>query len=394
MKTGKSLELSVGKLIVGDGEVLEGVHVGVEEGKIAEVSVKGLSGEYGEKVDLEDFVVMPGLIDAHVHIKYTGKPDPIEHTDEYLTIRGVELARRALMSGCTSLADAGAVRNVAFAARNAINDGVVLGPRLFVCGEMITMTGGRSTKPGMRMEVDGPDSARKAARQLLMYYGADFIKLGATGAISSPHTGPRHPQLTVEEMKACVEEAHNCAKKVHAHCYGEQGITNAIEAGADVIVHGQSLTDAHIASMRGRGMMLMPTLKTYWGHYEHWVETGVPERTVTSGIWDLTEANFKKAVREGIPFAMGTDSGMTDNFFGDNPKDLEYMVKWGITPSKAIIAGTMDAARSLAIENKLGSIEEGKLADLLVLREDPTLDITAIRTSLERIMLNGRFVKG
>ncbi|GAF97898.1 unnamed protein product, partial [marine sediment metagenome] len=228
MQTGKSLELSVGKFIVGNGEVLEGVHVGVEEGKIAEVSVKGLSGEYGEKVDLEDFVVMPGLIDAHVHIKYTGKPDTIEHTDEYLAIRGVELARRALMAGCTSLADAGAVRNVAFAARNAINDGVVLGPRLFVCGEMITMTGGRSTKPGMRMEVDGPDSARKAARQLLMYYGADFIKLGATGAISSPHTGPRHPQLTVEEMKACVEEAHNCAKKVHAHCYGEQGITNAI----------------------------------------------------------------------------------------------------------------------------------------------------------------------
>ena len=394
MQTGKSLELSVGKLIVGNGEVLEGVHVGVEEGKIAEVSVKGLSGEYGEKVDLEDFVVMPGLIDAHVHIKYTGKPDTIEHTDEYLAIRGVELARRALMAGCTSLADAGAVRNVAFAARNAINDGVVLGPRLFVCGEMITMTGGRSTKPGMRMEVDGPDSARKAARQLLMYYGADFIKLGATGAISSPHTGPRHPQLTVEEMKACVEEAHNCAKKVHAHCYGEQGITNAIEAGADVIVHGQSLTDDHIASMKGRGMMLMLTLKTYWGHYEHWVETGVPERTVTSGIWDLTEANFKKAVREGIPFAMGTDSGMTDNFFGDNPKDLEYMVKWGVTPSQAIIAGTLDAARSLAVDDKLGSIEEGKLADLLVLREDPTRDITAIRTSLERIMLNGRFVKG
>jgi imidazolonepropionase-like amidohydrolase len=197
----------------------------------------------------------------------------------------------------------------------------------------------------------------------------------------------------VEEMAACVEEAHNCGKKVHAHCYGEQGISNAIEAGADVIVHGQTLTDEHIAAMLKRGMMLMPTLKTYWSHYEKWQETGVPERSVTSGIWDLTEPNFRRALDAGIPFAMGTDSGMTDNFFGDNPRDLMYMVRWGATPMQAIVAGTLDAARSVTVDDRLGTVEAGKLADLLVLREDPTEDITAVQTSLDRIMLNGRFVK-
>jgi imidazolonepropionase-like amidohydrolase len=393
MKTGGSIGLEIGKLIIGDGEILEGAYIGVNDGVISEVSGDEFEASYDEVIDLGDRIVMPGLIDAHVHIKYTGVPDPVEYSDEYMTVRGVELARRALMAGCTSLVDAGAVRNVAFAARNAINDGAALGPRLFVSGEMITMAGGRSRVPGARLEVNGPHEARKATRGLLMYHNADFIKLGATGSISSLHTGPTHPQLTVEEMAACVEEAHNCGKKVHAHCYGEQGISNAIEAGTDVIVHGQTLTDEHIAAMLERGMMLMPTLKTYWSHYEKWQETGIPERTVTSGIWDLTEPNFRRALEAGIPFSMGTDSGMTDNFFGHNPRDLMYMVRWGATPMQAIIAGTLDAARSVAVDDRLGTVEEGKLADLLVLREDPSEDVIAVQTSLERIMLNGRFVR-
>jgi imidazolonepropionase-like amidohydrolase len=220
MESGGSIGLEIGKLIIGDGNILEGAFVGIDDGVIAEVSGDGFEASYDEVLDLGDHFVMPGLIDAHVHIKYTGIPDPVEYSDEYLTVRGVELARRALMAGCTSLADAGAVRNVAFAARNAINNGAALGPRLFVSGEMITMTGGRSSIPGARLEVNGPHEARKATRGLLMYHNADFIKLGATGAISSLHTGPTHAQLTVEEMAACVEEAHNCGKMVHATAMG------------------------------------------------------------------------------------------------------------------------------------------------------------------------------
>jgi imidazolonepropionase-like amidohydrolase len=387
-----SFELKVGRLVIGDGRALEDANVGIEGGVVKEVATGKLEGHYEEAVDLTDRFVMPGLIDAHVHIRYGPKQDQTEPSDEYQAIRGLENARKALMAGVTSLADAGAIGNIAFAVRNAINDGVAYGPRLFVSGEMITMTGGRSRKPGARLEVAGPDSARKAARALLMYHGADFLKLGATGALSSPHTGPRHPQLTVEEMAAVVDEAHKCAKRVHAHCYGERGITNAIEAGVDVIVHGQTLTEEHIKTMKDRGMILLPTLKTFCGHQEHLEEGGVHSRVFTTGIWEETEPNFRNALEKGVTIAMGTDAGMPDNLFGENPRDLEYMVEWGMTPGQAVVAGTINAAKSIAVDDRLGTVEPGKHADLLVLKKDPLGDISAIRTSLEGIMLGGRFL--
>ena len=393
MVTGKSLELRVGKLIIGDGRTLENANIGIEKGFIKEVSTVELEGSYLETVELTDRYLMPGLFDAHVHIRYGPKPDAIEPSDEYQTIRGLENARKALAVGVTSMADAGGVRNVTVAIRNAINDGITLGPRLFISGEMITMTGGRSSKPGARrMEVDGADSARRAARSLLMYHGVDFIKLGATGAISSPHTGPRHPQLTVEEMRAATEEAHNCGRPVHAHCYGEQGISNAMEAGVDVIVHGQTLSQEHMERMKERGTILLPTLKTFCGHMEHKGEGGVHDRVVTTGIWDETEPNFRRALSKGVTLAMGTDAGMPDNLFGDNPKDLEYLVQWGMTPSQAVTAGTLNAAKTVGAEGVLGTIEKGKYADLLVLKQDPLQDISVVRTSLDRVMLNGVFL--
>jgi len=392
MQTG-DIEVHAGFLIIGDGRLLEDVHVGVSGGVINEVSEGELKERYGEFIDLSDRYVMPGLVDAHVHIRYGPKPDADSPTDEYQAIRGLENARKALYAGCTSLGDAGAVRDVALSVRDAVNKGVAVGPRLFVSGEMITMTGGRSKKPGERLEVDGPDSARRAARALLMYKGVDFIKLGATGAISSPHTGPRHPQLTVEEMQACVEEAHKCGKMVHSHCYGSKGISNSLEAGVDVIVHGQTLSEAHIRAMKDRGLILLPTLKTFCGHMEHLGEGGVHDRIVSTGIWEETEPNFRNALAKGVTIAMGTDAGMPDNLFGDNPRDLEYMVDWGMTNEQAVQAGTINAARSLGVDRLLGTLEQGKFADMLVLRADPLEDIGAIRNSLDRVVLNGRFIR-
>jgi len=384
--------MHVGTLIVGDGTVLEQVNLGIRDGLIEEVSGGDLSNTYDESLDLSDQIVMPGLIDAHVHIRYGPSPDIPQKSDEYQALRGLENARKALYAGVTTLGGAGAIRNIAFAVRNAINDGVALGPRLFVSGEMITMTGGRSKVPGERLEVDGADSARRATRMLLMHKGADFIKLGATGAISSPHTGPRHPQLTVAEMTAAVEETHNCGRMVHSHCYGDKGITNSIEAGVDVIVHGQTLSNNHIQVMKERGMILLPTLKTFCGHLEHQGEGGVHDRIITTGIWDETEPNFRKALRKGITIAMGTDSGMPDNLFGDNPRDLEYMVEWGMTNEQAMVAGTLNASKSLGVQDKLGTLENGKYADLLVLKKNPLDDIKHVWTSLEKVMLNGRII--
>ena len=388
-----SFQLYAGTLIIGDGNVLENKYIGVQDGVITELSDKPLSQEYSETLDFSNKTVMPGLIDAHVHIRYDPSGDPEQRTDEYQALRGVENARRTLYCGVTSLGEAGAVRNVGFSVRNAVNNGVTIGPRLFVSGEMITITGGRSKIPGERLEVNGADSAREAARRLLMYHNADFIKLGATGALSSAHTGPRHPQLTVDEMRACAEEAHNCGKLVHSHCYGEKGISNSLEAGSDVIVHGQTLSDGHLRFMKENGIILMPTLKAFCGHLDHVGEGGTHDRIISTGIWEETEPNFKRALREDLTISMGTDAGMPDDHFGDNYRDLEYMVEWGMTPMQAVTAGTLNAAKSLGVDDKLGTVEIGKYADLIVLGRNPLDDIKNIGTNLEKVILNGANIK-
>jgi imidazolonepropionase-like amidohydrolase len=393
MRSG-SFDLFAGILIVGDGRVLENMHIGVVDGVINEISEKPLKMECSESHDFSVKTVMPGLIDAHVHIRYDPRGDPEQRSDEYQALRGAENARKALYSGVTSLGEAGAVRNVGFAVRNAINNDVTIGPRLFVSGEMITITGGRSKIPGERLEVNGADSAREAARRLLMYHNADFIKLGATGAISSAHTGPRHPQLTVDEMRACAEEANNCGKLVHSHCYGEKGISNSLEAGSDVIVHGQTLSDGHLRFMKENNIILIPTLKAFCSHLEHVGEGGTHDRIVSTGIWEETEPNFRRALKEGLTISMGTDAGMPDDHFGDNYRDLVYMVEWGMTPMQAIMAGTLNAAKSLAVEDKVGTIEVGKYADFIVLGRDPLDDIINIGKSLDETILNGVFVRG
>jgi imidazolonepropionase-like amidohydrolase len=390
----KSFELKVRKLIVGNGQIIENANVGLKDGKIREVSVENLKQDYDEIIDFSNKYVIPGLIDAHVHIRYS----PLEtmeesrkRSDEYQAIVGLKNAQKALFAGVTAMADAGATRNITFSVRNAINNGITFGPRLFVSGEIIRMTGA-SEKPESKYELTGADPIRKASRELLMYYGADFLKLSASGAISRPHTNPRHPKLNVDEMKAAVDEAHKCEKKVHVHCYGEKAIENTIKAGADCIVHGQSLTDQHIKIMKERGMILLPTLKTYCDQIEKKSESYQSDILISSGIWDETEPNFRNAHENGITIAMGTDAGMTDNFFGDNPLDLKYMVDWGMTPHQAIIAGTLNAARSIGVDKSIGTIEPNKYGDLLILKKDPLKDIHNLWGSLDKIMLSCSFL--
>ena len=400
--------LRTGTVIVGDGTTIEDCTVGIEDGWIVEVTQGSPEGEYDEEHDVTDRVVMPGLIDAHVHLNYTGEPEDLDLTglsDEYITLRGAEMARRALGVGVTTLADVAAKGHTTFALRNAIRDGVTLGPRIKACGSMLAITGGRATdgkQSGSIIEVDGPHDARKRARELLLYHHADLIKLAATGALSSPHTGARDPQLTVEEMRAAAEEAHKVGRPVHAHCYGEQGITNALDAGVDVIVHGQSLTDEHIERMVANGTILAPTLTVYRAA-EHTeaddpIEQFRDERnrpSSSAGVLAETEPNFRTALDAGVTMIMGTDSGMPYTRYGDNTHDPVYMVDWGMSEEDAIRAATLDAARSLNADYELGSIENGKRADLLVLTDNPLDDIEVLLDpgALDRICLDGRFVE-
>ncbi len=398
-------------MIVGNGKTLEGVNLEIQDGTIKEISKERLKRSYDKRIDASNRIVMPGLIDTHVHLVYSGKPEETDITnvsDEYVTLRAAELARRALRAGVTTLCDAGGTRNTIFALRDAIEDGVTLGPRIRASGTMITMTGGRATHGhrviGGGCEVNGVDEARKATRGLLMYYGANFIKLGATGALSSPHTGARDPQLTVDEMRAAVEEAHKCNRPVHAHCYGERGISNALEAGVDVIVHGQTLTSDHVRKMKQRGTILVPTLTVFRREERvakseesaRALEQKKQHRPVSSaGIYEETKPNFVNAVKQGITIATGSDSGMVNTFCGQNSLELVYMVDWGMSESDAIVAGTLNAAKALRVEDMVGTIEVGKCADLLVLNEDPLKDIKVLTKpdTIEHIMLNGRLVE-
>jgi imidazolonepropionase-like amidohydrolase len=392
MKT-EGMEILAGRIIQGNGGVLKEAYIGIKNGIIQEVSTKRLNSEYANHVDLSDKFIMPGLIDSHVHVRYGPKPDPSDLPDDYQSIRAAENMRCALRSGFTTLVDAGGIRNMTFSLRRAQRDNIFEGPRLFVCGEMITITGGRSSLPGVRLhEVDGADSTRRAVRTLLLRHDADFIKIAVTGAISAAHTGPRHPQMNLDEIMAATDEAHSCGKKVHAHCYGSKGLDNCFKAGVDVIVHGQTLTDTQNRLMVERGMILIPTLKPYIEAFAEGGDEETRNRLTETGIWTETEPNFKKALKAGVTIALGTDSGMPGVLFGDNTRELEYMATWGMTPSQAIMAGTLNAAKSVRADNWLGSIEQGKHADLLVLGKDPLEDISFIRTHLENVMLNGRFV--
>ena len=392
MSDGKEIRCS--RLIVGDGRVIDDCRVGIRGGLIQEISQATLRGSYIESYDFTGKTIMPGLVDAHVHVRYGPKADATDLPDEYQAIRAVGNMRKALYSGVTSLVDAGGIRNLTFSLRRAQREGVFLGPRLFVCGEMITITGGRSSKPGVRLyEVDGADSARRVARTLLMHHNADFLKLGATGAISAAYTGPKHPQLTTEEMRAVCEEAHACNRMVHAHCYGSEGMSRAFASGVEVIVHGQTLSDPQLLEMTRRGMFLIPTLKPYIGAIEEGTDASSKSRLLDSGIWEETEPNFRRAIATNVKIAMGTDSGMPGVLFGDNSRELEYMVRWGMTNAQALAAGTVYAAMTVGAEKQIGTLEPGKYADLLVLGKDPLLDVSATRKNIEAVMLDGCFIE-
>lgn len=385
-----SINIDFGKVIVGNDEIKEDAKIGIKNNKIVEISKDRLSKSYDEKIDLSDKVAMPGLIDAHVHLNFTGKDeiDVSDLSDEYLTIRGLELARKSLESGVTLLADCTAIRNTVLGLRNAIQDNVTLGPRIKSCGSMITIHGGRGTL-GDSYEVTGEVEARKRTRKLILHDAVDFIKVSASGAISSPLTEPKERQLNEKEMKAITEEAHNFNRPVHAHCYGKESITNALNADVDVIVHGQSLTDEHIEVMKKNNKILAPTLCNFYDDGKSEFGSKAEREIKTE-----TPLNFKKALKEGISITMGTDSGMPGTPFGDNTYDLVYMVELGMDEEEAIKAGTLNAAKSLYIENEVGTLEEGKLADMLILNEDPIKDIQCLtdNKTIEKIILNGNLI--
>ncbi len=357
-------------------------------------------------IDAAGATLMPGMIDCHVHMLF----QPASLQERLLTpptlqaFYGARNALDTLNAGVTSVRDAGMTPQ---GFKMAIDRGLIPGPRMKIAVAILSQSGGHgdSTMPsGVRTRAswgpewpdniaDGPDEVRKAVRSLLRA-GADFIKLCSTGGVLSPSDEPGHTQFTPEEIAVMVEEARAAGKTCMAHAQGNEGIKNAVRAGVESIEHGIFLDDEVIGEMKERGAFLVPTLVApLWviRNAERSPGSMLPQSLRKSKeVMEDHHRSFTSAVKAGLRIAMGTDSGVGPH--GHNAEELERMVERGMTPMQAIVASTKTASECIHMQGDVGTIEGGKLADLLVVDGDPLTDIRILQdqTRLRLIMQGGR----
>ncbi|MDP3486688.1 MAG: amidohydrolase family protein [Bacillota bacterium] len=342
-------------------------------------------------VDGTGKTLMPGLIDAHVHITMEPDANPwlrMNDSDALIALRAARNAHATLAAGFTTVRDLGAKNYIDLSLRDAIKQGVVQGPHMLAAGKCICMTGGHGWMMGR--EADSPDEARKAAREQLKA-GADVIKIMATGGVMTPGVEPGAQQLTREEMAAAISEAVKAGKKTATHAQGRTGIMEAVLAGIHSVEHGFYLDAELCEEMVRRGVYLVPTLVAPYWIVEKGIEAGIP-------VWAVDKAkasqeahlkSFELAVQSGVKVAMGTDAGTPFNRHGKNALELELMVKSGLSPRQAIESATLAAADLLGISNLTGDITQGKRADLVLVEGDPLQDIKLLQTSIVKVWKDG-----
>jgi imidazolonepropionase-like amidohydrolase len=336
-----------------------------------------------EVEDLGDVTLLPGLVDAHVHMIWDGaqeQPELVRRAESVPkgAVRAVRHAAQTLACGTTTVRDTGCPGGVAQALRDAIDEGLVPGPRMRVAGASIVMTGGHCW--GMGVEVDSPFDARRAARQQLKEH-ADFIKILATGGVYGlRHDEPWAPQLSVEEMRAAADEARKAGRYAAIHAEGEEGILNAIEAGADTIEHANQLTPASAKLMADRGIFMVPTLAWFFNVAEATPSAAFHEDYIRKGriMADSSARSIVLAREAGVRIAAGTDTGAPLVPHSSLRRELELLVRLGLTPMAALVAGTRVAAEAMRMDRLVGTLEPGKLADLIAVGGDPTHDIRAL----------------
>jgi imidazolonepropionase-like amidohydrolase len=378
---------------VEDGAVL------VENGKVVEVGTASTVRSTGaEVVDAGGRTIMPGLIDAHIHIGSDGNPNPMRRLKElhaYTAIRSAVHARALLEAGFTTVRDAAAHGYTNIATRDAINDRLIPGPRMRAPGYGLTSTGGHGDSyyaahvqidnPGL---VDSPDEVRKATR-LMLKMGADCIKfVSATGGVMSDGDEPGAPQFTVEEMAAGIHEAKANGVHTFAHAQGTQGIKNAIQAGITSIEHGFWIDDETVQMMLDNNVYFVPTLAAVHQIVEYGLEAGIPEYAVrkASEAQEAHLESFERAYKGGVKIAMGTDAGTPFNRQGENAIELELMYRAGMSPMDAIVATTKTAAECIQFGDVTGTLEAGKSADLILVDGNP-LDSIGILRNVGKIHL-------
>jgi len=345
-------------------------------------------------IDWSAHTVLPGLIDLHTHLigstSSTAVAAPLLSSGAQDVLQGVAHAHATLAAGFTTVRDVGAYRAFTdVALRDAINAGIVAGPRMFVAGAYITVSRGGGEVTGLAPDVVVPvdmrrgvansaDEVRQRVRELLAG-GADFIKVIATGAVFTAGTKPSAPEYTEAELRAAVEEAANAGTYVVAHAHSAEGIKRAVRAGVRSIEHGSYLDDAGIKLMLRHGTWLVADV--YNGDYTEEVgrRDGWPEEILRKNrdTTDIQRAGFAKAVRAGVKIGFGTDAVIFPH--GENARQFAYMVRYGLSPLAAIRSATIDAARCLGQDHDLGSVAPGKFADLIAVDGDPLIDVERLR---------------
>jgi imidazolonepropionase-like amidohydrolase len=398
-----------GRLVdVEKGEVLRDRTVIVRGERVESVLEAGAPLPKGVRlVDLSAYTVAPGLIDCHSHLVdlvQTASPAaPLETSASRQAYIGARHAKATLLAGFTSVRDVGSWRVFSDAAlRDAIGEGIVPGPRMAVAGTYVTTSSGSGDITGIAPDVVLPpefragiansaDEVRRRVRELLNG-GADFIKIMATGAVFTHGTRPGVPEFSEAEMRAGVEEAAKYGARVTAHAHGSEGIQNAIRAGVQSIEHGSLADDAALRLMKERGTYWVPDI--YNGDYtaSEGRRLGWPADILRKND-DTTEVQrqaFRKGVAMGVRIAFGTDSGIYPH--GWNARQLAYMVRYGMTPMQALQSATIEAARNIGWEDRVGSIAAGKYADMVAVKGDALADVSAFE-SVAFVMKGGAVYK-
>lgn len=340
-----------------------------------------------EQIDVSGKWLLPGLIDAHIHICYNGAESVfalLEKPRDDLVLEAVDICRRTLSHGVTTVRDVGGEQYIEMGLRRAIDRGFIQGPRMKLSGRVISMTGGHAHF--IAREADGPDEMRKAAREQIKA-GADLVKLMATGGSATPGQDIHASQLTVEEISAVTEVAHMMGRHVAAHCHGTGGIRNCMLGGVDTIEHGTYLDEETADMMVENGAQLVLTLGAGNPDLESYalspVQQADAERRkpmIEQGVKQIRET-IALARAKGIFLGIGTDAGgnpLAPHQFS-MARELELLVENDLTALEAISIGTRNNAQVLRWADEIGTVEAGKYADLLLLEADPLLDIRNLR---------------